>query len=139
MVTAFNALALGSGLTERKFTIGFADTTTANSTHTQTLFTLGARDKILGVEIKHSTGFSGGSLTTCTVSVGVSGAVATFASAFDIFSTAAATNLQETAQFKSGSRAAQSVIATFVGSHIMSGATAGAVEIALLIADTSTP
>ena len=139
MVTAFNALALGSGLTYRRFTIGFADTITVSTTHTQTLFTLGARDKILGVEIKASTAFSGGSLTSVTVSVGVSGSVTTFASAFDIFQTVGDTVLQETDQFKSGSRAALSVIATFVGSHNMSTATAGAVEIGLLIADTSTP
>ena len=134
------ALKFGGGLTLKRFTITHSDLTASASTQSITLFTLGAGSKILGVNIKHSTAFSGGSLTSMTVSVGSSAAGNDgFATAFDIFQTVGATVLQETAEFKSATSVSQSVTATFTGSHNVDTATAGSVDIDVLVMDVTTP
>lgn len=140
MVTTDLALQLGEGLSLKRFTIVESDLTAAATSEAITLFTLNGKSAVLGVRIQHTTAFSGGSLTSMTVSVGSSVVGADgFATAFDIFQAAAATTLQESSQFKSGTSADQTVQATFTGSHNVVTATAGAVEIDVLVMDVSTP
>jgi hypothetical protein len=103
------------------------------------LFLLGAGSKILGVEAKHSVAFAGGSLSAMTVSLGISGSATRYTAAFDCFQAVSDTALQETALFKSVGRAAQQLALTFTPTgDNCSAATAGAVEIRILIADVTT-
>lgn len=136
------ALALGSGFVLRKFTLDYRDLTTAGTSQAIPLFTMGPRDAIMGVRIKHTTRYLGGSLASMTVSVGsaIDGA-AGYATAFDIFQALADTALQMSQCFKNGTAAAagQAVNATFTGSHNVNTATAGQVEIDVLIMRVSTP
>lgn len=67
-----------------KFTKSYADFVSAGYSNTITLFTLPAGGVIHGVKIKHSTAFSGGSITGYTLVVGVDGALAKYASPFDV-------------------------------------------------------
>lgn len=72
------------------------------STSTEvTLFTLAPGAIIEGIKIKHSTNFSGGSISTYTVSVGLSGNDSKYASAFNVFSAPGSTNFQLTRDFVS--------------------------------------
>jgi len=131
---------LGGSLEYRRFQITYSDLTTADTTHTQALMTLPAGGaQILGVFVKHSTAFSGGSLSSMTVSVGKSGSVTFFTSTFDIYQAVADTTVQETSLFKKGQLTALPVIATFTGSHNVNTATAGVVDIYILYVNQTTP
>jgi hypothetical protein len=140
MVTTYIASNSGSYLVTRRFTVNYSEITAAALVKAWSLFTLPAGGKILGVEIKHSTAFSGGAVSAATVSVGVATEVARYAAAFNIFQAVADTTLQETTEFKSGQRTAASVIAYFttVGANI-SALTAGVVEITVTFLNVSTP
>jgi hypothetical protein len=96
--------------------------------------------KILGVSVKHSIAFAGaGPLTAMTVSLGVTGAVTRFTSAFDIFQAVSDTALQETACFKLGQYSATQLVAAFTPTGgTLAQLTAGAVAISLLWVDVST-
>jgi hypothetical protein len=135
------ALSLGGMLRYREFTIPYTDLTTVGTAHTSTLFNLPKFGKVLGVCIKHSVAFAGaGPMSACTVSVGVAGTVALFASAFNVFQAVADTTLQNSAGFLSSSEAETAVIATWasVGGNF-SAATAGQVTIRVLYMDVTTP
>ncbi len=141
MVTGGLALALGEGLLYKRFTITHADLTDTDTEQTINLFTLGKGSKVLGVNIKHSVAFAGGTINAVTVSVGsaIVGA-AGFAAAYDIFAAVANTSLQETAGFKSGGYDAQTVYAVFTSTAgNLDTATAGSVDIDILVADVTTP
>lgn len=129
MQTGYNGLNLGGGLVYRKCTITYADLTTAGTSQAITLFTLPAHSKILGVCVKHSEAFSGGSLSTMTVSVGRATAATDYTAAADIFAAVADTTLQETSMFKASTDAAVALLATFTGSHNVNTATAGSVDV----------
>ena len=74
-----------------------------------------------------------------TVSVGKSGSNTYFTSAFDIFAAVSDTNLQETSLFKHGQASALQVQATFTPtSDVVQNATAGAVDIDLLLLNVTT-
>lgn len=49
------------------------------------LFNLSASGVISGIKIKHSTAFSGGAISACTISVGITGTNAKYAGPFDVF------------------------------------------------------
>lgn len=58
---------------------------TAATTLSITLFTLAAAGLIHAIKIKHSTAFGGGAITAYTLSVGIAGTLAKYATAFDVF------------------------------------------------------
>ena len=68
-----------------KFTKSYADFVSAGYSNTITLFTLPAGGVIHGVKIKHRNCFSGNSITGYTISVGIDGALAKYASPFDVY------------------------------------------------------
>jgi hypothetical protein len=129
MQNSFAGINLGGGLVYRKFTLTYADLTTAGTTQEVALFTLPAAGKILGTFIKQSVKFSGGSLSTMTVSVGITGTTTAFSTTHDIFAAVADTACLETSQFKATGLAAKAVVAEFTGSHNVNTATAGSVDI----------
>lgn len=139
METSYIASNLGGFLEYRKFTITYADLTTAGTTQTIALFTLGAGSKILGVYQKHSEAFAGGSLSSMTVSVGSALSATQFTATFDVYQAVANTTVQETAMFKSGTAVAQAVNSYWTGSHNVNTATAGSVDICVLILNVTTP
>jgi len=139
MVTAYLAANLGGFVEYRKFSLTYADLTTAGTTQTIALFTLPANAKILGVYQKHSVAFAGGSLSSMTVSVGSAIGATQFTATFDVFQAVADTTVQETAMFKSGTAAAQVVNSYWTGSHNVNTATAGALDICVLFLNVSTP
>lgn len=69
---------------------------TAATTNSITLFTLAAAGTIHAVKIKHSTAFGGGAITAYTLSVGIAGTLAKYASAFDVFQAVSNTAMQTT-------------------------------------------
>jgi hypothetical protein len=77
-----------------KFTHAATDFTAASATEDIEVYSLPAGGIIQGVKIKHSTAFSGGTAASLTLSVGISGTLAKYASAFDVFQAAAATTFQ---------------------------------------------
>ena len=77
-----------------KYTKTFSDLSAASPTNNITLFSLPAGGLIHMVKIKHSVAFSGGGLTTYTISLGITGTLDKYASAFDVFQAAAATTFQ---------------------------------------------
>lgn len=68
----------------RKFTVGFAAVQTAGLTNAITLFALGAKEVVQSVTIKHTQAFSGGSIATCTMSVGIVGSLTKYVAASDV-------------------------------------------------------
>lgn len=69
---------------------------TAGTTQSITLFTLPAAGTIHAVKIKHSTAFVGGAITAYTLSVGIAGTLAKYATAFDVFQAVSNTAFQTT-------------------------------------------
>jgi len=135
------ALALGSALRLRRFTITHADLTDNDTSQTINLYTLTKGSAVLGVRIKHSTAFSGGSVSALTVSIGAAaGSATTFASAFDIFQAAAVTTFQMTNSFNAATYADDTVQAVFTSTtDNLVNLTAGSVDIDILTVDVSTP
>jgi hypothetical protein len=97
------------------------------------LMTLPFHAKAIGVSVKHSVAFTGGGLTTFTVSVGDStgsGGVTHYTAPYNIFQAPGATTFQDTSMFKSGTMSGGSTItANFIGSGNVSLATQGSVDI----------
>lgn len=140
MQTTDLALRLGAGLSLKRFIVVESDLTAAATSEAITLFTLKKGDAILGIRIKHSTAFAGGSVSAMTVSVGsTSAGAAGYASAFDIFQAVGATTFQMTSAFNAGTYADEATTATFTatGDNVVN-LTAGQVEIDVLIMDVST-
>lgn len=140
MQESVRPIALGSGIQKRRYTIGHADLTDADTSQTIDLFDLGPNDAVFGVRIKQSTALTGGGVGSCTVSVGgtVDGAAA-YATAFNVFQAAADTTLQWSQCLKNGTAAAagQTVQATFTVDTTCVALTAGQVDIDVYVmADT---
>ena len=85
---------VNTGPAWRKFTVAATAFTAAATTEDIELLTLAARAVIHSVMIKHSTAFSGGTLSALTLSVGISGTLAKYAAAFDVFQATGDTVLQ---------------------------------------------
>ena len=114
----------------QKYTKAAADLTTASGTEDEVLFTLPANGILMGVRIKHSLAFSGGSLSAMTVSIGDSSSPTLYTSAFDIFQAAGATVMQFTDMLKASTSASRDVLARFTAtSDTMDNVTAGSVDV----------
>lgn len=122
-----------------KYTVAYSNAAfiAASTTAPVTLFTLPARGKILGVNIKHSVAYAGTGISSTTVSVGDGTSTYNqYAAAYDIFQAVAATAFQDTSQFKSTTMASSSVVAYFTanvnfGTGAATVLTAGSVDIAV--------
>ena len=115
-----------------KFTVPYSSFSTSSTTNSINLGSvLPAGSIVTGCKIKHSTAFSGTSISACTVAVGVSGTLAGVAPAFDVFSTVTATNFQSSMCYWATSQTATTqllVTATSVGANL-SSLSAGSVSI----------
>ena len=132
--TDFYAVALPPDERCTTFTIPETDLTAAATTEDETLFELQSGHKVSGVFVKHSTAFSGGSLTAMTVSVGDSSGTTFYTSAFDVFQAVSDTAFQDSDMFKSSTNAARNVLARFMatGDNVVN-ATAGSVDIRVCV------
>lgn len=121
--------------TWRKFTILETALTGASTTEDEALFTASQLEKILGVCIKHSAAFTGGGLTTFTVSVGLAGDVEFYSDPQNIFQVPGDTVKLDTNTFGSQTMASggHAIIAHFIstGDNVVA-ATAGSVDIWML-------
>lgn len=68
-----------------KFTVAFGALSFAGLTNSVTLFSLPSLGFVERVVIHHTTSFTGGSISAYTVSIGVTGDLSKYASAFDVF------------------------------------------------------
>lgn len=115
-----------------KYTIAFGALDAAG-TSDETVVTLTGSQVVRGCHTKHSTAFTGGSLSAVTVSIGISGVVDLFCPPLDVFATAANT-LHKEDPILWRAEGSQAVIAHFIctGGNC-STATAGSVDIYLWI------
>ena len=74
----------------------YSDFTAAATTESIELYSLPAGAVIHAVIQKHSASFTGGSISAYTTSVGITGTLAKYAAAFNVFQAAAATTFQLT-------------------------------------------
>jgi len=74
-----------SSPTWKKITKTYADFSTAAPNRNIVIYTLPAGGVIHMVKTKHSVAFSGGAIATYTVSVGITGTLTKYATAFDVF------------------------------------------------------
>jgi hypothetical protein len=137
------ATSNGNGICYKRFSIIAADVAAlgAATSGLIALFTLPAGGVILGITVRHTTQFVVGS-GTFKVSVGINGSTTLFTAATaDLVATGvAATTLQQTAMFKSGSSAAQAVVLECVSSvGNLSTCSAGALYVDVCWLDASTP
>jgi len=68
-----------------KYTVAATAFTAAAATEDVALFSLPARGSIHQVVLKHTTAFSGGTLSAMTISVGIVGTLTKYSAAFDVF------------------------------------------------------
>jgi hypothetical protein len=104
---------------------------TAGTTNSITLFTLPPGGVVHGIKIKQSVSFTGGALSAYTVSVGISGNTAKYASAFNVFQAPSSTTLQLSQDFFEENETAGTTVqvtAISTGANL-SAATAGSVDI----------
>lgn len=95
------------------------------------LFKLPAKATIHCVKIKHSVAFAGPSISAYTVSVGISGSLAKYASAFDVFQASASGAFQVSSNCDGEDSVSDTQVlltATAVGANL-NVATAGSVDI----------
>lgn len=117
-----------------KYTKSYTDFSTAATSNEISLATLAAATVVHGVMIKHSTAFSGGSITSFEVSVGPSGDATKYVDSFDVDQTVASSaflsaQMQEIEDFAATSVLA--VQAVSVGDDL-DQASAGSVDIWVL-------
>jgi len=77
-----------------KYTVGYAALAAAATTNNITLATIPAKAFVRSVVIKHSTSFSGGSISAYTVSVGITGNLTKYAGAFNVYQATGSTVFQ---------------------------------------------
>jgi hypothetical protein len=117
-----------------KYTISESAFTAASSTENIELFQLPAKASIHNIIIKHTTSFTGGSVTSFTLSVGVSGNLTKYASAYDVFQATGASNHQASNTFDMENYGAATSIrltAVSAGGNV-ADVTAGTVEVYVL-------
>ena len=117
-----------------KYTVTYSQLSAAALTNNIQLFSLPARGTIHAVVIKHSAAFTGGAIATYTLSVGIAGTLAKYASAFDVFQAPGNTVLQSSGgAFTENAGAATSVRVAAVSTGAnLSAATAGSATIWVL-------
>ncbi len=116
-------------------TRSFTDFSAAATTSTITMFSLVPGGVIQAVKIKHSAAFGGGAIATYTVSVGISGTLAKYATAFDVFQAASGTALQLSSTVGTESHTAEVAItatATSSGANL-NAATVGTLDVWALV------
>jgi len=117
-----------------KYTVTYAQLAAGALTNDIQLFSLPARGTVHAVVIKHSASFTGGMIATYTLSVGIAGTLAKYASAFNVFQAPGDTVLQSSGgAFTENAGAAISVrvAATSTGANL-NAATAGSATIWVL-------
>jgi hypothetical protein len=124
-------LAFGAGFQLRRFSIDTDDLTAAAATQYVNLFTLGGKDAVMGVRVKHSVIFAGAGASAVEVG-GVTEGDAGFAASFDLTQVVAATTGAMTQCFKNGTSAGQIVRALFTVGTTCDALTTGQVEIDVL-------
>lgn len=82
LVSSHNLL-FGDGMLE-KHTLSYTDFSFAGSSNSIVLTSLPPKRVLLGVLVKHSAAFTGGGISVYTLSVGITGAVARYASAWSV-------------------------------------------------------
>ncbi len=113
-----------------KYTVAAAALTTASATEDEVLFNLPANGVLMGVRVKHSLAFSGGSSSAMTVSIGDSSSTTLYTVAFNVFQAAGAEVMQFTDMFKAKTSLARDLLARFtVTDDTMDNVTAGSVDI----------
>lgn len=117
-----------------KYTVDYSDLAAAATTNNIELFSLPAGGVIHGVKIKHSTAFSGGSISAYTVSVGITGTLAKYASAFDVFQAVgnAVQQISSTVGTENHGAATSIKIAATSTTDNLDQATAGSVDVWVL-------
>lgn len=118
----------------KNYTISHTELQAAATTNDIQLLSLPAKGVIHAVIIKHNTAFSGGAISAYTVSVGISGNLTKYASAFNVFqatgdTVAQSTNVLDVENF--GSATSIRISATSVGANL-NASTAGSVTISVL-------
>lgn len=107
----------------------------AATTNSITLFTLIPAGTIHAVKIKHSTAFGGGAITAYTLSVGIAGTLAKYATAFDVFQAVSNTAMQMTGVTgteNNGAGTAILITATSTTANL-NASTTGAVDVWVLL------
>ncbi len=117
-----------------KYTVLYSALSFAGTSNDITLLTLPSKAVVHGVVIKHSVAFSGGSLTTYTLSVGIVGTLAKYIAAFDVFQAVANGTFGASGAAIPGTMpeslgATTAIRVAAVGSHNLSTATAGSADI----------
>lgn len=131
-------IALGKQLSKRTVTLGHADLTNAVNGSAETELigaVLPANSRILGVDLRAYTPFTGGGATAVTVDIGTSGDIDAIVDGADVFAAAVdggpATIPPGIRPNKMFATAGAQLIATFVpdGAHALLGLTAGSITI----------
>lgn len=68
-----------------KYTFAYSDLSAAATTYNAEIFSLAAMGVMHGIAIKHTTAFSGGSVTACTISVGIASDLDKHGGPFDVY------------------------------------------------------
>lgn len=122
---------LNSEFLVTKYSLDYTDFSTAGLTNSIELLSLPAKGIIKAGIIKHSTAFSGGSISAYTVSVGITGTLEKHIPAFNVFQSVGGSAFAIYSLFDIESFSAATsikVTATSVGANL-DQATAGAVDI----------
>jgi hypothetical protein len=112
---------------------------TAAATISLPLFNLAPAGVIHAVKIKHSAAFVGGAIATYTMSVGIAGTLAKYATAFDVFQAPSNTAFQMSSVLGSENNGANTsilVTAVCTGANL-SASTGGVVDIWALLSKCS--
>ncbi len=113
-----------------KYTLSYSDFSTAGTSNSITLHSLIAKQVVHAIIIKHTTAFSGGSISSYKVKVGVSGNTNKYATEFDVFQTVTDTTGETYMLLKMEDfGGAVNLLATATASHNLDTATAGSVDI----------
>ena len=122
-----------------KHTFTFAELAAAATTNDVELFSLAAGGVVHAVRIKQSVAFAGGTISAYTLSVGIGGDLAKYASAFDVFQAVGATVFQlSDGPFSENADAATSVrLAAIATGDDLDNASAGSVDVDVLTSAVS--
>lgn len=116
-----------------KITKTFSDFSTASLTNSITVYSLPAKGVIHSVQVYANTVYSGGTIATYTISVGISGSNAKYAIAANVFTgaTLAPINILSAVESMSGATNITATAISTVG--LLSAATQGSVDIYILV------
>jgi len=129
MVTPAKIVGLGIP-SWTKYTFGFADFSAAAVTNSITLQSLTAKQVVHAIVIKHTEAFSGGSISSYKVKVGVSGSLSKYATEFDVFQAVADTTGETYQLLKMEDfGGAVNLLITATASHNLDTAAAGSVDV----------